>query len=233
MKTKLIFVLIIFFVFINNKIYAQEKDRFYELESIFIDETIDLSFLKTGKKVDSNITLDANTDLYIFPSESFEHPQQIQVAGNKVIYISLYIPVTKKDSYNNLFKSLGSPEITQKKAETEILFGFPSKGVAFVSQDGKTVQQIIKFPIKTTTNFEKSEGKNYQPVQQVQQLTQKPTNTFDFSFKNPIILDSAIVIFLLICVGFVVLIIKRKKNSGGPPDLPPIHQDFINHYEDS
>lgn len=162
MTNKIILFIVSLLLFTSTQVVysAFSDENFASLEKIKNGDQISADILSLGEK-----TTGTEKDIYTFESERYSHPHIVYLSQNKAIFIQLTIPTASQEKYKKIFQSLGSPEEQLPKTKSEILIGFPSKGLAFILNGySGNIERVQKFPIKTADQFKQQEGKNFEPV---------------------------------------------------------------------
>lgn len=141
------------------------EDSFQLLENVQVGEDLPESVTVNGTLVINKDPGDSRV-IYTFSSHSSTHPHIIHVLEGKISFIQLTIPSEAAERYSLLLTSLGEAEVSLPKTPTEMMFSYPSQGIAFIVSDAqnKQVLRIQKYPVKTARAFVEEEGKNFQPV---------------------------------------------------------------------
>lgn len=163
MTNKIVLSIISLFLLTSTQaVYSAFPDEnFASLEKVKIGDQISTDMLSLGEK-----TTGTEKDIYTFESERYSHPHVVYISQSKVSFIQLTIPTDSREMYKNMFQSLGSPEERLPKTKSEILIGFPSKGLAFILNGySGNIERVQKFPVKTADQFRQQEGKNFEPIE--------------------------------------------------------------------
>lgn len=165
MKIKtVIFLLSVLLILVNQRSFAQ-GDLFDRLRDLKIGDPIPADLVESKESLNH----DGGIEIYAFASEQYSHPHLVYVENSAVIFVQLTLPYTLQEEYAAQVLSMGEPETTLPKTRSEIMLGYPSRGLAFVVDDyAKTVLRMQKFPVKTAQEFVRFEGRNFQPVPFVQ-----------------------------------------------------------------
>lgn len=149
---------------------------------------------------------------FTFPSADYSHPHLVYLYDGKISFIQMAIPISEQELYRNTLEEMGEPEIILPKVKSEIMLGYPGKGMAFIYNGyNSQIMRVQKFPVKTAQEFATQEGKNFHPVTVSPGLfstestsisaTPSAQSAFNKMLQIPILKD----VFLLLIVSLVLL----------------------------
>jgi len=191
-------------------------DYFQELQKIEPLSNVSSDLLQKGKEEPST---DLNKKIYTFTSEDYSHPHILHITDNKVIFIQLTIPLSEKEKYKEDLNNAGKPELILPKARSEILVSFPSKGIAYIIEGYVgSVLRVQKFPQKESSEFIKSEGRNFEFVPYNPKTASISTNQRS---SQVTLVNWQWLILVVFFVALLIFLLRRlrKKGSVIPPSL--------------
>lgn len=139
-------IIFILFVFMVKPTPIRASDSiFHMLDSYSIGDLIEDRVISMG--VNEGVQEDGSIILK-FQSTISYFPHRIIVKDNRLSYVELIIPPNEVELYQEWLRVMGQPETKQERINDigkEILVGFPSQGIAYITNEKWEVIAIRRF----------------------------------------------------------------------------------------
>lgn len=203
-------------------------DVFPGLDALSYGSPVSQAIFAVGES-HGTIAWDGQTvNVYTFPSGLYSNPHVLYESGGTVVFLQLTLPEEGVKTYADELTGYGTTgQIQLPKTKSEILLGYPEKGMAFVV-NGYTnaILRVMKFRPKDEASFREIEGRNFKPVPYP---TEKPANqtlpppaqpggetVADTSGQRPIpsgLYGSLLALGIIVVLLILLFIIRRKRRG--------------------
>jgi hypothetical protein len=217
MRKRILFIIlcIVTFLFGYGLIFAAGTDQFVQLESLSVGAVLPDTITSLGQKQTLSLV---HKDVYTFDSSLYSNPHVIYVENGTISFIQLTIPAEKQDEYNKQYNSYPTSErVVLPKTKSEILVGFPSRGIAYIINGyAGSVIRFQKFPVKSVADFTNQEGRNFRPIVTISPNTPTPSTVVkvskNFSLFTQVYTPIFGVVSFLVLVILGVIFWRTRKN---------------------